>query len=357
MKSKKISILRIFILLIFIFAILFIIIFETISRYFLLFSFSSDFINSGNSFFIPSLPYINVFWFLPENYKFIRFSLGNLIDIVIIFNLYCYIDTCIYHYYKNAYLNDENQVLIDFYSYISNDKEIYTSKELFFPNQSNFFFNSTCQKIINTIFISLKQSTCLDHNKECIQSNFSPFFQIKRFFILYDPKFFPISPKNKCIRIFSFLLFFYQIFRNINLLFFVIYPINCQNFTYYENPVNILNSCKKFQITKNKINNFDRTKKFNANLWQGDADVLIFTGMRIYPNAQIRLIAEQKGVISTGENLLKPKFYISPKIKDVELFNLVREYCESNRRWMFPGIGVNPPKGFAELSQIQFALY
>jgi hypothetical protein len=54
---------------------------------------------------------------------------------------------------------------------------------------------------------------------------------------------------------------------------------------------------------------------------------------------------------------LKPKFYISPKIKEVDLFRVVREYGESNPRWMMPGLGFNNPDGFAEMSQVQFAMY
>ena len=79
--------------------------------------------------------------------------------------------------------------------------------------------------------------------------------------------------------------------------------------------------------------------------------------MRIYPHTPLQLIAEQDGVISKGQKLLKPTFYISPKIKEVDIFQIVREYCEANPRWMAPGIGVNNPEGFAELSQIQFAKY
>ena len=79
--------------------------------------------------------------------------------------------------------------------------------------------------------------------------------------------------------------------------------------------------------------------------------------MRIYPHTPLQLIAEQEGIIEKGENLLKPKFYISPKIKEADLFQQVREYGVSNPRWMMPGLGFNNPEGFAELSQIQFAKY
>lgn len=105
---------------------------------------------------------------------------------------------------------------------------------------------------------------------------------------------------------------------------------------------------------------FDRLEtieSFRGNLWQGDGDVIVFIGMRIYPHSPLQLIAEKDGVIQKGQNLLKPTFYISPKIKEVDLFQVVREYGEVNPRWMMPGIGINNPEGFAELSQIQFAKY
>jgi radical SAM superfamily enzyme YgiQ (UPF0313 family) len=98
-------------------------------------------------------------------------------------------------------------------------------------------------------------------------------------------------------------------------------------------------------------------ESYKRNLWQGDGDVIVFIGMRIYPHTPLQLIAEQDGIIKKGENLLKPKFYISPKIKEVDLYQVTREYGEKNPRWMIPGLGFNNPEGFAELSQIQFAKY
>ena len=105
---------------------------------------------------------------------------------------------------------------------------------------------------------------------------------------------------------------------------------------------------------------FDRLEtidSFKGNLWQGDGDMIIFIGMRIYPHTPLQKISEQEGIIEKGYNLLKPKFYISPKIKEVELFQIVRKYGLANPRWMMPGLGFNNPDGFAEMSDVQFALY
>ena len=114
------------------------------------------------------------------------------------------------------------------------------------------------------------------------------------------------------------------------------------------------------ETLKTVRSSFDRLESiesFKGNLWQGDGDVIIFVGMRIYPHTPLQLIAEHDGVIQKGDNLLRPKFYISPKIKEIDLFQVVREYGEGNPRWMVPGLGFNNPEGFAELSQIQFAKY
>jgi hypothetical protein len=101
----------------------------------------------------------------------------------------------------------------------------------------------------------------------------------------------------------------------------------------------------------------ENIKNYRGDIWQGDGDAIIFVGMRIYPHTPLQLIAEQDGVIPEGSDLLKPKFYISPLIKEVELFQLVRDYAKRNPRWMIPGLGLNNPDGFSEMSNVQFALY
>jgi radical SAM superfamily enzyme YgiQ (UPF0313 family) len=111
------------------------------------------------------------------------------------------------------------------------------------------------------------------------------------------------------------------------------------------------------ETVRASLDRLETIKSYNGNLWQGDGDVIVFIGMRIYPHTPLQQIAEDEGMILKGENLLKPKFYISPKIKDVDLYQIVREYGEANPRWMMPGLGFNNPDGFAELSNIQFAKY
>jgi len=111
------------------------------------------------------------------------------------------------------------------------------------------------------------------------------------------------------------------------------------------------------ETVRASFNQLESIDNFRGEIWEGDNDVVIFVGMRIYPHTPLQLIAENDGVISKGQNLLKPKFYISPKIKEVELFQVVREYCEVNPRWFAPGIGVNNPDEFNEMGQLQFEKY
>lgn len=105
------------------------------------------------------------------------------------------------------------------------------------------------------------------------------------------------------------------------------------------------------------LDRLEMMESYHGALWQGDGDVLIFVGIRIYPNTILQTIAVKDGIIKKGENLLKPKFYLTPNIKEVDLFQIVRNYGIKNPRWMMPGLGFNNPKGFAEMSNIQFAKY
>ena len=111
------------------------------------------------------------------------------------------------------------------------------------------------------------------------------------------------------------------------------------------------------ETVRASLDRLETIESYKGNLWQGDGDVIVFIGMRIYPHTPLQRIAVKEGIISLEDNLLKPKFYISPKIKDVDLYQVVRSYGQTNPRWMMPGLGFNNPDGFAELSNVQFAKY
>lgn len=131
LKGKKLNKLKIIVILVF----FFVYFLNTISYIFLkdipvLSSSYNYYINSGNSFFFPSLPYINLLWFLPKKYQMFQFSLGHLIDIFIIINLIPCIETGVYHYIKRVCLNEDHLIFIDKDSHSLGSKEM-----LFVPTQ------------------------------------------------------------------------------------------------------------------------------------------------------------------------------------------------------------------------------
>jgi len=116
-----------------------------------------EYIDSGNSIFIPYIPYINIFWFLPEKNQVIRLSIGQLLDLIIIYNIISYIETNIYHYIKfsifNGNIQNFNFMELDFNKYKEKDYGIFRNPEEYIDleNESNYYFedivlNSTREK-------------------------------------------------------------------------------------------------------------------------------------------------------------------------------------------------------------------
>jgi radical SAM superfamily enzyme YgiQ (UPF0313 family) len=68
--------------------------------------------------------------------------------------------------------------------------------------------------------------------------------------------------------------------------------------------------------------------------------VLAFLGIRIYPNTPLRGFAISEGVITEGEDLLLPRFYISPRIGADELKRAVGSRAETRPAWVVPGLGI-----------------
>ncbi len=64
--------------------------------------------------------------------------------------------------------------------------------------------------------------------------------------------------------------------------------------------------------------------------------VAIMTGIRIYPGSRIAEIAEAEGVTQKGEDLLAPKFYISPTISKETLVERIREYSQTHPNCFTP---------------------
>jgi radical SAM superfamily enzyme YgiQ (UPF0313 family) len=68
--------------------------------------------------------------------------------------------------------------------------------------------------------------------------------------------------------------------------------------------------------------------------------VLAFLGVRIYPNTPLHAVAMADGVMSGGDDLLFPRFYISPRIDAKVLEATVRSHAEARPNWVVPGLRI-----------------
>jgi radical SAM superfamily enzyme YgiQ (UPF0313 family) len=59
-----------------------------------------------------------------------------------------------------------------------------------------------------------------------------------------------------------------------------------------------------------------------------------FVGMRIYPQTDLFDRAVAEGVIQAGEELLRPRFYISPEISRTRIFALLKSWSAVRRNWI-----------------------
>jgi len=64
-----------------------------------------EYIESGKSFFLPSIPYYNLLIEISQRFPNANFTTGHLLDLIIIINLVFYIESSIYHYLKKVYFN------------------------------------------------------------------------------------------------------------------------------------------------------------------------------------------------------------------------------------------------------------
>ncbi|TXT67428.1 MAG: membrane protein of unknown function [Promethearchaeota archaeon] len=85
----------------------------------------SEYIKSGTSIFITSLPKIPLVYIPEGGTQFTYFTLNHLIDIIIISNCWAFIQTTIYHYCKKGYSDPEPPLFIFGYGYTKN-----TSKDV-----------------------------------------------------------------------------------------------------------------------------------------------------------------------------------------------------------------------------------
>jgi radical SAM superfamily enzyme YgiQ (UPF0313 family) len=67
--------------------------------------------------------------------------------------------------------------------------------------------------------------------------------------------------------------------------------------------------------------------------------VIAMTGIRVLPGTEMVQIALRDGQIDADDNLLYPKFYISPALGD-ELIDDIEAYARAHSNWIVPGQGI-----------------
>jgi radical SAM superfamily enzyme YgiQ (UPF0313 family) len=67
--------------------------------------------------------------------------------------------------------------------------------------------------------------------------------------------------------------------------------------------------------------------------------VIAMTGIRVLPGTEMVEIALRDGQIDDDDNLLYPKFYISPDLGD-ELIDRIEAYARAHSNWIVPGKGI-----------------
>lgn len=70
------------------------------------------------------------------------------------------------------------------------------------------------------------------------------------------------------------------------------------------------------------------------------AAVLAFVGIRIYPHTRLHGIAISEGIVHADDDLLHPRFYVSPTIGVDELVSMVSTHAEGRPKWVVPALGI-----------------
>ena len=68
--------------------------------------------------------------------------------------------------------------------------------------------------------------------------------------------------------------------------------------------------------------------------------VLAFLGIRVYPGTPLHRVALQDGVVEPTDDLLAPRFYISPLLGAEGLQALLQRHAERRPAWVVPGLGI-----------------
>jgi len=77
--------------------------------------------------------------------------------------------------------------------------------------------------------------------------------------------------------------------------------------------------------------------------------VLAFVGIRIYPNTPLHGIAVAEGVVAGEDDLLLPRFYVSPRIGEDALTAAVGAHAKARPNWVVPALGIRSDPAFLAL--------
>ena len=68
--------------------------------------------------------------------------------------------------------------------------------------------------------------------------------------------------------------------------------------------------------------------------------IIAMAGIRIYPNTELQKISIREKIISSEDDLLEPRFYLSPKMPHKFLLNRVTEFARSMPNCVAPGLDI-----------------
>jgi radical SAM superfamily enzyme YgiQ (UPF0313 family) len=69
--------------------------------------------------------------------------------------------------------------------------------------------------------------------------------------------------------------------------------------------------------------------------------VIVMVGIRVYPHTHLQEIAIEEGVVAPHDDLLEPRFYISPLIGSERLIEKITEAAMKRQGWIVPGLEIN----------------
>ncbi len=67
--------------------------------------------------------------------------------------------------------------------------------------------------------------------------------------------------------------------------------------------------------------------------------VIAMTGIRILPGTGMVEIARRDGQIDADDDLLYPRFYVAPTLRD-DLIESIEAHARRHRNWIVPGLGI-----------------